>query len=420
MLSPKQVTIRGDEVLLVRGAANVRLVAGSGHVLGMALSAAAPLIVRAGKILPVETRGSAATFQVQLGSTGECLTLQNGVGTQMWDAAVQTVIRERYQRVLVAGEADVGKSTFTAFLANRGRAGGRRVVVVDGDVGQADLAPPGVIGAARIDEPLTDLRDVTGEAFEVIGTTSPRGVERFVAEGLRRACQWAEASPVDLVIVNTDGYVRDEGAAYKRGLIRAVRADAVVVLGGDDAAELEAEVRGTLDPPPLFSLPRPTEAGKTRLEREQRRMSQYLRFLRHGQRHKIDWSGLDWVLFGTAFAAPRQLAASELLATRTSHSEDARLELRDEVEPWLAIEERRHHRFSLTYGALRSMYVGLGRSRTVTGFGVLLPRGPHHAELWTPVRGYDTLWLTGIRVWPTARREELTPILTLGAAPPSS
>jgi polynucleotide 5'-hydroxyl-kinase GRC3/NOL9 len=77
---------------------------------------------------------------------------------------------------MLAGGSDTGKSTLSTYLANVALAHGARPCMIDGDIGQGDLAPPAAIGAAALFRQVTDLREVSSSMFEFVGSISPAGV----------------------------------------------------------------------------------------------------------------------------------------------------------------------------------------------------------------------------------------------------
>lgn len=275
---------------MVRGSASVQ-VRGACSVLGMDVSGL-QVSVRAGKVLPFEP-AQGCELGIDGGEWWEASP--SAAGTSMWEWVAQRVIarcRQANSRpaaaviVMVVGATDTGKSTFCTYLANSALRANITPCVVDGDIGQGDLAPPSALGAAVLRGPVTDLRDVNAEFFEFVGDISPSSaaVRRLVA-GKMRALLGRTRRLARLQIINTDGYVAgDGGAAYKRMLARALRPDIVVALGRRGGG------RGGGTPPPLYGpwlLLRARQGGhpasaKTRSERVGRRLDQYMRHVGHG------------------------------------------------------------------------------------------------------------------------------------------
>jgi len=136
---------------------------------------------------------------------------------------------------MVIGPTDAGKTTFTGGLATARHAQGLRVGIVDADVGQSEVGPPGTVG----------LGTVTAEllAFEFIGLTSPGRQPWRTAEATARLVARARAE-FDRVVVDTSGFVAGGfGAALKRRKIEGAAPDAVVVIQrGDECEHIVREI----------------------------------------------------------------------------------------------------------------------------------------------------------------------------------
>ncbi|MGI0020658.1 MAG: Clp1/GlmU family protein, partial [Nitrososphaera sp.] len=165
-----------------------------------------------------------------------------------------------------------GKSTFCTYLANVAIGRGITPCITDGDIGQGDLAPPAAMGAAPMAAPATDLRDVDARLFEFVGSISPAGRERLVA-GRMRSLLGRTRHLAGLHIINTDGYI---DIRYKRMLARALKPDAIVVLG---SRQLAAELKGPWQMLPARSS---WQAAKTYHERVGHRLEQFMRFVGEG------------------------------------------------------------------------------------------------------------------------------------------
>ncbi|MBI3948447.1 MAG: polyhydroxyalkanoate depolymerase, partial [Armatimonadetes bacterium] len=140
--------------------------------------------------------------------------------------------------VLLLGGVDTGKSTLAAELVNRGLAAGRRVAVVDADVGQSDVGPPATIGLGFPGAPAGSLAEIAAERLYFVGDTSPAGHLLPAVVGTSRLAHVARARGCDLIVVDTTGMVSGRLAeALKFHKIQAVRPRALVAVQA--AAEVE-------------------------------------------------------------------------------------------------------------------------------------------------------------------------------------
>lgn len=154
-------------------------------------------------------------------------------------------------RVLVAGPMDVGKSTLSRLLANYAVRCGWAPVVVDLDLGQGGLTPPGTLAALPLDAPLPPHGGVPLDLALVYfyGAPSPGDnpelfthcVGRLAAALDARATAAPQTRAAGCVI-NTCGWVDGLGKSLLVEAAAALRADVVLVLG---AERLHAELCAT-------------------------------------------------------------------------------------------------------------------------------------------------------------------------------
>jgi polynucleotide 5'-hydroxyl-kinase GRC3/NOL9 len=71
------------------------------------------------------------------------------VAPKEWYGALEALSQEKGS-VILLGTADAGKSTFSKFLVSQLCKRRLRVALVDADIGQSILGPPGTIGLAAI------------------------------------------------------------------------------------------------------------------------------------------------------------------------------------------------------------------------------------------------------------------------------
>jgi polynucleotide 5'-hydroxyl-kinase GRC3/NOL9 len=292
--------------------------------------------VRAGKALPFEPDDDC-----KLGIEGEAWGADpSAAGTKMWKNAVQRILNSGSSRVvMIAGGVDAGKSTFCTYLANMAISRGIIPCVIDGDMGQGDLAPPAAIGAAVLTKPVTDLRDIDARLFEFTGSLSPAGCKRLVASRMRSLLGRTRRL-AGLHIVNTDGYV---DVMYKRMLVRALRPDAVVVLGSRQLAA------GLAGPWQTIRARSAWQASKTYHERVGRRLEQYARYVGEGS---------------------ASVAMNQVKLVYTASSRPAP---------------------NVTEG----MFVGLGEKDRVAGFGIV-ESIDENITIKTNIQHFTTVWLSDV------------------------
>src|SRR5215813_9121176 len=91
-----------------------------------------------------------------------------------WEWSAGQIVQHKWRKVLVLGGVDRGKSTYCGFLSQRCLAAGRRVAVIDADVGQKEIGPPATL-TLGYPAASQSLLEVTPVAWYFIGATSPTG-----------------------------------------------------------------------------------------------------------------------------------------------------------------------------------------------------------------------------------------------------
>ena len=130
---------------------------------------------------------------------------------------------------MLLGASDTGKTTFLAWLARALQAQGRRVAVVDADVGQSSLGPPTTIGLSIVDRPFQSLQELPPASLYFVGSTTPRGYFLPMIVGTRRMVDRAQHLNVDRLIIDTCGFIAAEGGQIlKRAQIAVVDPDVII------------------------------------------------------------------------------------------------------------------------------------------------------------------------------------------------
>jgi polynucleotide 5'-hydroxyl-kinase GRC3/NOL9 len=359
------------KVRMVKGPATV-IVDGACRVLGSNVSGQT-ITIRAGKALPFEPRGR-CRLHARLGRGGKrWLADPMKAGTSLWRDIAQQVPSlavDRGVTVMLVGDSDTGKSTLSAYLANVTLERGLLPCVIDGDIGQGDLGPPASIGAAILSKQVTDLRDVAASLFEFVGNISPAGFEGLVAKKLRSIVDRA-GTLGDICIINTDGYVRNDGVQYKLMIAKELQPDAIVCLG-ENPELLKAFEDG---PWQVLRARSSNQASKSRLERVSRRRHQFLRYVGSGSL-AAELSQVKFIFMGRLFSS------SEL------------------SRPPIIQLEREN---------LKRMFVGLGSNSQVIGFGVITGITPSRILVQTNVESFDSVYLSNVRL----HRERASEIRTV-------
>ncbi|NJD99020.1 polyhydroxyalkanoate depolymerase [Thermococcus sp. LS1] len=136
---------------------------------------------------------------------------------------------ERPIRVMLIGGTDSGKTTLLTFLANGLIEMGLRVAIIDSDVGQKGVLPPATVSLAFPKGPFDSTSNLKAYAHYFIGTTSPGQYTGEMAVGVKRLVDIAVQS-VDVVLIDTTGFVTGPGIEMKRLKAELVRPELIVFL----------------------------------------------------------------------------------------------------------------------------------------------------------------------------------------------
>ena len=348
--------MQSENVLMVKGYSTVR-VKGNCRVLGMDVSNSI-IKVRTGRVLPFEP-AAGCELDAQGGEVWNAAP--SGAGTAIWASIAEQILlmSGKRLRVMIVGATDTGKSTLSIYLANMSIESGAVPCIIDGDIGQGDLAPPGAIGAALIKEQATDLRDVDAMYYEFVGSVTPAGSERLVVAKMKSILGRTRRIS-RLQIINTDGYVEDGGIDYKRMLARALSPTVIVCLDQTDGLD-SALGRG---PWVLLKAKSSRQAVKTRSERIERRMDQFMHHV-GGNLASVDLSRTRFIYRGRFTSLSR---ANRIFAP----------------------------------ASIEGMFVGLGMRGIVKGFGIIHSLDndddddDNNMQIRTSVQAFDTVYLGNI------------------------
>lgn len=243
-----------------------------------------------------------------------------------WQEAVPVLAGAR-GTVLLLGATDVGKTTLRTLVARAAWQAGRRVAVVDADVGQSEIGPPGCVGMLLLDSP-ERLRDATrADALAFVGAPSPSGRMLEHAAATLLMAEAATEAGADLVLVDTTGLV--EGAPARRlkwAKLRLLRPRVVVALQRSGELEPILRLAGESPRSEVLRLPVPAVIRpKPASFRAQRRKAAYARWfadavLRTYLFERVSLLG-PWLGTGTPLAPHLLRFLSRALGVRAYYAE---------------------------------------------------------------------------------------------------
>ena len=387
-------TLTPDLVLLVKGPLDIST-HGEASILGMDISGRKVFLDNK-KVWPIETKSSCDLLlsqDPQKGNeAGEYWTIgSRDAGTRIWDDVIYTIFHGRAvsrKSVLVVGPTDSGKTALSTYIINHAIKEGLRPGVIDADIGQGDMAPPCAIGCGVVEGQILDLTEITSNFFGFVGSINPAGYEGLIARSVRLLLNklTKNSHGVNLVVINTDGYVAGKGLGGKIAIANKVQPDIIICLG-ENASGFSLQIRSKLR---LEKLPRLLNAKapgsnnpilKLKTERARRRLNRFQRhitdFGKFGVTKIFSLRKIKFVYKGLMYYKAFVTADKHLLLLRKCKIK------------------------KLTHAYIINMFIGLGQASNIVGFGIIRFLTNQRIAIQTNVKVVDTIYLSdlGINMW---------------------
>lgn len=147
---------------------------------------------------------------------------------------IREIVEKNAKRILVVGCVDCGKTSCVTMIFNNMISRGLKPVVIDADIGQSDIGPPGFISMGSSNKTVYWISELETMAMRFIGDIKPQIYTQLIIHEVDRLVKIAESIGYDNIVIDTDGWVRDEqGIQYKYMLIESIKPDVIVVLGNE-------------------------------------------------------------------------------------------------------------------------------------------------------------------------------------------
>ncbi len=182
--------------------------------------------------------------------------------------------------VSIVGPVESGKTSLAALIANRSIVRGLKPAIIDADIGQADIGPPGFVALSLPESWIVWLREAAPRRMVFAGHVEPGYVVSRIIFGVRRLYEEALREGADVIIVDNDGWVDGwRSLEYRLDLARAISAKAIIVAG----SPLLATFFKLRWPGTILDLPRPLRVEeRDHSLRRALRAENYRRFLEPG------------------------------------------------------------------------------------------------------------------------------------------
>ncbi len=220
--------IQSGKTLLVSGPASLKLQEGKANVFGSPLKPQQKLIIKREKQFAIEIIKE-STIEGEFGERATYLEIDDTTIPKSWFKVANTFQKSNNNKIIVIGSTDTGKSTLCTFLVNHILKLKQSVALIDADIGQSDLGPPGTLGLSIINKPYIEPDNLNIDSMIFIGKTSPSSVTEKVIKGISKLenCIHKETS----IVINTNGWILDSDAiAYKLRMIRQLEPNMIIIL----------------------------------------------------------------------------------------------------------------------------------------------------------------------------------------------
>ncbi|MEM1537587.1 MAG: Clp1/GlmU family protein [Candidatus Nezhaarchaeales archaeon] len=295
-------------VLKVEGPVSIRILEGEFSILGRRVVPKDTIVVPKGKSLPIEIVKD-ASFEVKAGVEAKISKVQNAIPPD-WRISIDKILNEHGPlKVVVVGDVDSGKTTFTVYLANAAFNRGFKTAIIDADPGQAEISVPTTIGFGILKEAVITLDKVPLRNAFFVGSTSPADVPLRVMVGVNKLLNQALQEGVQIIILNTSGWVFGKGAReLGASLINMVSPNFLVLIQrGLEVEHLARPWQGFKGMSVIRVSTSPAIKLRSKEERKDKRELAYKNLLTKSKIRKFDLSSVSlmYTLFNTGVPIPR-------------------------------------------------------------------------------------------------------------------
>ncbi len=209
-----------------------------------------------------------------------------------WERAANSIVDSKGIAVVI-GPVDSGKTSFSLLVANIAISRGLKPAIVDADVGQGDLAPPGFIAMKVLENQLLWLRETRGDVIRLIGSITPTpafAASRLIA-AIRELVDIAIGRNAAPIVVNTDGWVTGYPAIdMKLGIVKTTSATHVVVLDDVLCTKVKRAIGTSIE---VICIPKPRVVReRDRADRRLLRSQHYQSFFQKAKRICLELSSI--------------------------------------------------------------------------------------------------------------------------------
>ena len=223
------IELKTGQWIQITGPAKVRALTGKLSLLGSVVPPESEIIIREGKHFPFEAE---VDSKIELEGINPQYIISNDplIPMDRRELARKISTFPCPVKIMVLGDVDTGKTTVICYLANYFFSLGKKVAVIDLDIGQQDIGPPCTITLGLVERPILKLSEIPLHRMIFIGKTSPSGRMLPFVSG---ACELVDEALhlADEILIDTTGWVFGSAArSLKTAKIQALKPQILVAL----------------------------------------------------------------------------------------------------------------------------------------------------------------------------------------------
>lgn len=204
-----KTVLKTSKNVLVEGPMDLTLLRGKINIFNAKLEKERQLRVFPGRCLPIET---STYVELKLEGKGTYREISNRLFPARWVEAMEklekVMIKKDTPKALIIGDLNTGKSSLALFLLNTMINKESPLGIIDADVGQSKIGPPGTIGSAIVSKQITSLYNIEIHDAYFIGDKSPSGHLLQMVTGVKKLSERLESrSDLSGIIVDSTGMI---------------------------------------------------------------------------------------------------------------------------------------------------------------------------------------------------------------------
>jgi polynucleotide 5'-hydroxyl-kinase GRC3/NOL9 len=208
----------------------------------------------------------------------------------MFSLKWKKLLKRKPLRILILGDVDTGKTTFSLYLTQKLLDKKRKVCLFCTDIGQSLVGPPSCIAYKILKKSFRKIpAHLKEERMEFIGSFSPVSILLPFLVNIKILLEEVE-NKVDTIVINTTGYIKTKEAVFlKIEKIRLIKPD--IIFAFQRKKELEPILEKFYSHPHLkiYHLKPPSSIRKRTLkERAEYRQNILKNFFKNSYLYKIE------------------------------------------------------------------------------------------------------------------------------------